>query len=102
LNNRFTNRKSDILQDFSFMVKYCGGCNSRYDRAGAIKRIQERIPIKIKHYDGRTIPDLLLIVKGCWSECINKDEYKSKYGIFCLQDEKDLEDLLEEIINKLK
>lgn len=90
------------MQDINFMVKYCGGCNSRYDRASAVRRIQERIPIKIKPYDGKTIPDILLIVKGCSSECINKDEFKSKYGIFYLQDEKDLQALLEEIINKLK
>lgn len=90
-----------MLQDINFMVKYCGGCNSYYDRGKMVKKIEEKAAVRIIPYKEGCIPDMLLIVKGCRSECINIGEYRSKYGIFVLEDKGEFNTIVEQILKKL-
>ncbi len=48
-------------------VKFCGGCNPRYDRGAAYKKIRGALSDKILFSypeDGESY-DILLIIKGC-------------------------------------
>ena len=56
-------------------IKYCGGCNPRYDRAGYVKALIERHPhatFEPARSDVRY--DLLLVVCGCSSMCARTEE----------------------------
>lgn len=51
-------------------VKYCGGCNPRYDRVGLIRRLERGYPgtafVPARPGEGC---DLLLVVCGCAARC---------------------------------
>jgi hypothetical protein len=51
-------------------VKYCGGCNPRYDRVALVKRIEERLSGKasLVGAEGNGI-SLVLAVEGCSTAC---------------------------------
>ena len=56
-------------------VKYCGGCNPRYDRVALVERIQRGQPEDI--FEG-AIPgvcyDQLLVVCGCSAQCAGRED----------------------------
>ncbi len=60
-------------------VKYCGGCNPRYDRIAQVNALQKRFPeITIADPDG-TQPDFVLVVCGCPSQCVNHAGLTARY-----------------------
>ena len=56
------------------MVKYCGGCNPRYDRVGMVTKLAEDFPAVqfIGHTNGSSV-DMLLVVNGCQNQCASLD-----------------------------
>ena len=61
-------------------IKYCGGCNPRYDRAAYVKVLCARHPDWDWEYAQEGVRyDLLLVVGGCTSCCAgyDQDQYKS-------------------------
>lgn len=49
-------------------VRYCGGCNPRYDRVKAVKQLAEQCP-DITFVPGSGEQDLVLLVCGCSAQC---------------------------------
>ena len=63
-------------------VKYCGGCNPRYDRVAFVRALAERCP------EARFVPawpgeryDRLLVVCGCHARCADYATIKSTGGV---------------------
>jgi len=58
-------------------VKYCGGCNPRYDRVALVKRIEERLRGKasLVRADSDGI-SLVLVVEGCSTACADVSPFK--------------------------
>jgi len=51
-------------------VRYCGGCNPRYDRVAALERLRRRHPEATFFTAAPGVPmDLLLVVCGCSACC---------------------------------
>lgn len=70
-------------------VKFCGGCNPRYERGQALQAIK-------KHFEGRVDfviaeegkeYDLVFVIGGCSSCCASYDQYKSKNQYYLMWDE---------------
>ncbi len=60
-------------------IKYCGGCNPRYDRAVYAKALCEAHPTwDCEHAQEETPYDLLLVVGGCSSCCAGYEQYRYK------------------------
>jgi len=61
-------RRND--KQLKIRVKYCGGCNPRYDRVALVKRIEERLSGKaaLVGAEGNGI-SLVLAVVGCSIAC---------------------------------
>ena len=56
-------------------IKYCGGCNSQYDRVKLIEGFKKRHP-ENRYYgvlDGELTQDIWIIVCGCPSACACTD-----------------------------
>ena len=53
----------------SCAVKYCGGCNPRYDRERAVQEIEARIGEKLAYARSDESYDVLYVVCGCPSRC---------------------------------
>ena len=51
-------------------IKYCGGCNPRFDRAAAAKRLAADFPgLTVEHARSGTAADLLVVLCGCPARC---------------------------------
>lgn len=60
-------------------IRYCGGCNPRFDRGAMVKRITAKHPewetenaVEGKGYD------LLLVIGGCSSCCASYEQFTAK------------------------
>nr|WP_312576471.1 hypothetical protein [Sedimentibacter sp.] len=85
-------------------VKYCGGCNPRYDRKKIVDKIKEDFnDINIITQRGNMICDFAVVISGCMSSCVNHDNIEGRYGKFIIKDIMEYEKLkstLLEIVNK--
>ena len=50
-------------------IKYCGGCNPRYDRVAAVKEQQQRHPEWKIEPAGEGGQEYILVVCGCTAVC---------------------------------
>lgn len=54
-------------------VRYCGGCNPRFDRAAGVRRLQAACPgVHMERAEPGRLYDLLLIVGGCSACCADR------------------------------
>ena len=60
-------------------VKYCGGCNPRYDRVALVKRIEEMLSGKasLVGAEGNGI-SLVLAVEGCSTACADLKPFEGQ------------------------
>ena len=57
-------------------VKYCGGCNPRFDRRVALDEIKEAVPsAQIMSAEDEGIYDVLLVLGGCPNCCADIEPY---------------------------
>lgn len=61
-------------------LKFCGGCNPRYDRTAFASQIEEAFP---EHHFQREYadPDLSLVICGCKAACADKTDAAAPYGV---------------------
>ena len=80
-------------------VKFCGGCNPRYDRGAAYRQIKEDLSdIDFVHAEVGEPVDNLLVIGGCTACCASYDQYDVKGNVFKMWDK----DHIENIKSKLK
>ena len=71
-------------------IRYCGGCNPRYDRGAMVKRITEKHPEwdagaarEGEHYQ------LLIVVGGCSACCAAYEQFQAERVVRVWTDLKD-------------
>lgn len=79
-------------------VRYCGGCNPRYERGEAYRKIMESLSdcVSFFSYQPENSYDLLLIVRGCTGCSYEYEEVQAKHRIY-LSDVSEIPAVLEEI-----
>ncbi len=81
-------------------VKFCGGCNPRYDRGKAYEAIKKELAgtaeLVIAEEGGEY--DFLLVIGGCTNCCASYSQYHAKHGPIKMWDEAHMDD----VIKKLK
>lgn len=62
-------------------IKYCGGCNPRYDRTNIAQRLREDLPESeiLSAAPGLNM-DYVVVVCGCKSACALVDGLAGRYG----------------------
>ena len=75
-------------------VKYCGGCNSTYNRARQVDILKEKFPEHefITTAEGKT-SDVWLVVCGCLRACALTEGLKSRRKTFVLSTERSFKDV---------
>lgn len=65
-------------------IKYCGGCNSRYNRAAAVRKVIDSFPQHTFIYatQGASLCDIWLIVCGCITACASTEGLTATKKIF--------------------
>ncbi len=73
-------------------IKYCGGCNSQYDRVQAVKLLQQACPEHRYSYvsDGSREKDIWIVVCGCPAGCASTEGLISRRHLFLITNEEDL------------
>lgn len=72
------NEKNDVSK-LKVGIRYCGGCNPRYDRAAAVNRIKERrADCSFENAREGEKYDTLLVVGGCSACCASYEQFESE------------------------
>ena len=61
-------------------IKYCGGCNPRFDRAGFVSRLVDKFPEIVIVPSDTVEPWLVLVVCGCLSCCVGHEDMMGQVG----------------------
>ena len=62
-------------------IRYCGGCNPRYDRVGLVRTLQAENPeIEFKNAENGTEYDAVLVVCGCLAQCADHATLQGRLG----------------------
>lgn len=64
-------------------IKYCGGCNPRYDRVAEINKLKAEFP-KAEFVTASLHPDcdIVIVVCGCFSQCADRTGLKAKEHMY--------------------
>lgn len=64
-------------------VKYCGGCNPRYDRTGFVARLKEELGSGVEWVGAGAAGeplDFVLVVCGCTAACARHQDLNGVFG----------------------
>ena len=61
-------------------VKYCGGCNPRYDRVQMVQALRQRFPTFDIGDPHASEADFVLVVCGCPAQCAAHEDLTAPYG----------------------
>ena len=69
-------------------VKFCGGCNPRYERMEALEKIKQLFSGKVKFDYAKedTAYDFILIIGGCTNCCASYEQYQTKKGVIKIRE----------------
>ena len=70
-------------------VKFCGGCNPRYERIEALEKLKLHFSGKINFDYAKENEnyDFLLVIGGCTNCCAAYDQFETKKGALKMWDE---------------
>ena len=77
-------------------VKFCGGCNSRFERGNAYNNIKDQLSKEVyfEYANEDEIYDLILIIGGCTNCCASIEHLKWSKGIVKLFDKDDIDKVI--------
>ena len=79
-------------------VRYCGGCNPRYDRGGVFQKIRDRLQdIDFEVAQEGVEYDALLVIGGCTSCCASYHQFIYRKGVAKIWDPSALEDTIRKL-----
>lgn len=80
-------------------VKFCGGCNPRYDRGKALEAIKNEMQGEAEFViaEEGAFYDQLLVIGGCTNCCASFNQYLTKNGVVRNWDESQIEDTINKI-----
>lgn len=80
-------------------VRFCGGCNPRYERGDALERIRKYFSgrVDFRYAEEGVMYDLLLVIGGCSSCCASHCQYETKGDRVIMWDQSHIEEVIERI-----
>lgn len=82
-------------------VKFCGGCNPRYDRGKTLETIKKQAGSAVEFVlaeEGAEY-DYLLVIGGCTNCCASYSQYKARIKTIRMWDESHIEKIIQELID---
>lgn len=81
-------------------IRFCGGCNPRYDRGKAYRDIKgELTDIEFLHAEEDEEYDCLLVIGGCTNCCASYRQFEVKGDVFKMWDKAHIENIKEKLSN---
>jgi hypothetical protein len=82
-------------------VKYCGGCNPRYDRKAVVERLKTAFPdTEFVEADGDGPFEHVAVLCGCSAECASHGDLQGKHGKTVASSEEECQ-RLEEVLRSI-
>ncbi len=80
-------------------VKFCGGCNPRYDRGKALEAIRNEVQGEAEFViaEEGAAYDHLLVIGGCTNCCASHSQYQAKEGVIKMWDQDHVGDTIKKI-----
>ena len=80
-------------------VRFCGGCNPRYDRGKALEDIKRKAAgnADFEIAQEGVLYDRILVIGGCSNCCASYDQFTSTGGVLKMWDESHIERVLAEL-----
>lgn len=80
-------------------IKFCGGCNPRFDRGEALSRIRDHFlgRIEFPHAAEGVRHDLLLIIGGCTNCCATHGQYDAEHGRIRMWEESQIGEVIDQL-----
>lgn len=82
-------------------VKYCGGCNPRYDRPKFVARLKDELGGEVEWLNASTaeVPlDFVLVVCGCTAACAEHRQLNGAYGKLVIRAQTEYAAALEQLL----
>ncbi|WP_313758006.1 hypothetical protein [Tissierella sp.] len=69
-------------------IKYCGGCNSRFDRISIVNKIKSDYKeFEFSYATENEEYDFIIVVNGCHIACAGLQDLKPKKGFLIIRDD---------------
>jgi hypothetical protein len=80
-------------------VRFCGGCNSRYDRGLAYETIKQNLQdeMEFEYAQEGVTYDILLVIGGCTNCCASYDQYITKSGVIKIWDMSEVDNAIKRL-----
>lgn len=74
-------------------VRFCGGCNPRFDRGEAYEKIRTQLKDEIEFDYAKEdhLYDVILVIGGCTNCCASYDHYRNRRGVVKVYDSEDVD-----------
>lgn len=69
-------------------VKYCGGCNPRYDRVAAVRRLETELGDVLPAAQPGVAYDEVFVICGCSVRCADISQLAAEKFVWIVQDPK--------------
>jgi len=80
-------------------IKFCGGCNPRYDRGRIAKELKQRFAEQVVfHSHDVNIPrEIGVVIQGCEKDCVRMENLAKADRLIVIRYESDLADAIKAI-----
>ena len=80
-------------------IKFCGGCNPRYDRGALVKELKQRFEgrVAFQTHDANVPADIGIVVQGCENDCVQVKNLAKADHMIVIRYESDLRDAVKTI-----
>lgn len=84
-------------------VKFCGGCNPRYERREALEKIKALFRDKVDFdYAKENVDyDVILVIGGCTNCCASHNQYSTQKGVLKMWEEAGINNISKSIENMI-
>lgn len=74
-------------------IKYCGGCNSKYDRKEFLYSLKEKFNFNFQIARPGEVYDVVIVLCGCSSCCADQSELKFKFQKILVNSKDDFDEV---------
>ena len=80
-------------------IKFCGGCNPRYDRGKLAKELKQSLEgrVEFSSHDANIPRNIGIVIQGCENDCVQTNTLAKADCLIVIRQESDLKDAVKAI-----
>ena len=81
-------------------IIFCGGCQTRYDRAQAYHYLKQNVNVAFEYAKKDYLYECIVVINGCLNSCANLTDYQY-HKILKINKLEDIDEIINELKNNL-